>query len=1746
MMTRQIDNVFISKQLADGDSIGKILLSTLSPDIRLSLARCTVVRYFDQELFDEHLKIGAPSFDRLAENGWIKALDQARRWYCVASHVRDDAWNSWWLDTTESKPQQLIDLADELAEYYRDHDQPIELLRQLVISKPAAAAKLFDAIYQKADADFDLVRCQDAVGALGEYGRDRFLAAGLRERRDQCQRRIWARSAWATDFLQTADSHFQPRKAAQGRLKHLLQAGSAGPWLLQLYGWGGMGKTMLLRHFVSQECVGRPLIARDQLIASARIDGDAVDPAVLLECPWLLLVEAAAQLNRQLPDGPFTELLNSFGSYRGLLRRMPHDLVVADTSDPSLVHAGKQVEAAFCRALAVSSRVMIVLDTLDYIVELGSSAPDRLSALVRMLCRVHDAAEALRVVLAGREDLRPIIGDAMPKERADHVELTAFTDDEAKTYLVHRRKIADAAKVDAIIGRCFGMPIFLAGLADEVENDPALTANDIGDISQHYLVNYMNDRVLKRISDPIVSWSLRFSVVPPALSFEFFCDVMLPELREVGLDLDLLGSAAQQSWEAGVTRGSYPVPFASEDAKIEQIWHAIVAAANKSRWMYSESSADQELVIAHAIVRAPLRDDVRGRPAFSSLHERAVEYYQGRIDEDQRREGSWIRWQREIIFHLFQLPDDSAATKWRDAVRSAHDLGRPGWAGELAEYVLGPDFYDASGRPDHMPGQVLYEAHVERALVIAQGAGRLPAGSASNAGSVIWPDEAEAALNSARDERRKAGDNLTTIGLETDLRALLAVETRQWEKLAELDPSLADADRKGRDTGRNTPEACLVRARALKSRPSDGDDDTVTERAWQAYRQARDAYGNRPECVDYVDDEAVRWLLGKDRPDLGYRWAKDSHLARLRAETLLALAMPASALAALDGESSPRGRYLAARAQLALHQPKAALDELPDDEPGYATPGPDLVKPLIDQHLIRAGAYGQLFELDEASRCLSSAQSLINDADEVTKARVDTCTALFELRVTDDVCNAKNHLDQEFPALAEGSAEWTRFQLARAELADRQGSAADVRRILKEVRSCLLTSGMPTRSRVKVTLAGLAARSLSPEERIEYLDLLADELSGTRPSAWLAMLTGLRRCPPVLGAGEPADRLRDLVTTMERDNPVAIPDARDKACQSLTLAYLFRVIGDDYEYRRLRADAWRTLKDDDLYLAWELLAADAEFSEPHYPEVDPDRFTSSYGDYPMLVARFIVESVSQSGDFASSGWRLSDAEELLENIQGADSVCGARLFEVKTIGAATSPDPELQEGATELANMANAVWARLGDPRRITPAGKILPGGQPDAPEPATVVQANVIEARIFTDQTGSDVCVERREGTREGKPYAVRWGQAIARRWADESASSWGRATGDLLGPGFLPLPGQGSGRELDVHAEFPSPRLAVFPWELVEIDGEHLASHPRVRVVRSVEGAYQGRREVMHHQRVLNALRIDVGIEDGIVGPKYQAGIKKLLKLCGHPGEQTPSQETWERARDTLRERAEPGRQLNVLLVQPDVGGNLNLLRRFGERMNELIRAYRAAFKEAADETGVELVISDMSGGEVASLLWQGSKPQPVDVLHICTVMEATEQMPVLGLDVRGGPPLDAAEVDQMVRLMTRTRAMPPLVPLVVLDVQAPPSPADVRRQLLMRNRFAHQLIELGNVDAVIATGLEMRRDVTAQWEIITTGLARQRNAAEICREIQQIALAPDVGQAAREAHLVANVGSALFTNVHPGVLVEPGLLS
>lgn len=1739
-------------RISSGEKAVTILLSLLPDDERTSLARCAAVRIFDAGAYDLHLRSGSGEPTQLAElvaRGWVEESAGEVPRYHIAGHLRDEAWNLWQRDVppgTPEPPAELADLSARLAGYFGEIGWPVEQLRQLTIADQAEAERVFDKVYRAADERFDLAYCQDLVDALSEPERDRFLSQGLRDRRDDGRRRIAARAMRATEYYQTAPTRYQPRLSVEAEFLRLLNTRSPAR-LLQLHGHGGTGKSTLLHWFTARQCV-----LREPLVACARINCDTLDPVAALKQPWLLLIEAADQLDRQLPGAPFLRLLDSFRDYRGRLYRPPAMVEAVGTDQRRSERIPGQVEEEFCIAFAGGPPALIALDGLDEIATRSRAAPEPLQALVDLLIRLLDTVDNLRIVLAGRDDLSQLV----PRLRAEpgrmlNVPVPSFNEEEAAQYL-HRRQVPGDERRRAIFQRSRGLPMVVALYADLIEKEPRLTAREIEQHTEPQ-IEYLITRILNHIKDPLVRGALLYSVVVPSeLTFDFFCDIMLPLWRV-------------QAAEAGIPNELTPaerparpdVPGSDDHPRLQQLWKDVVAQAAMSTWISPTEVGDQQAIIIHSDVRVRMRNEVRGHKTFSELHGRAAAHYQERADAilDGRGPGDYWRGLTElVIYHRFQQQDRRAADCWREAVAQARSLRQLESVRSLGGYLLDPGFQDDEGNPDVavLGYQVLYEAHVERARVSAQDAGMLPGGH-TGPRAVPWLLEAQGELAQAGLTRQRAlaqGQPVRRADYEVIVAALIDVESGQsGAALGRLD---------GFDTssGSALGDVWLVRARARASHIDIVTYPETPDAALLAYEAAGDHQAESANLA-YVTVEAARWLLRIDRPDLSLEWgdrawrtrpddALAESVAEVRARALLALGRPASALAALE---SPRGQpsagrvqRLAAEAQLALWRPGNAAKEL-SSRTGINDDG-DSVEGHIEHGLLAARVFGELFDIDRAVDYFNQAQAhLSSQPDEIYQARINTARGLFELKVMGSVNDAKTYLvapELEFSGLPPGGPTWTGLQLARAELADREQRAEDARQILDEVREKLMAAKAPASIRARVALAGVAARSIPWSfGRRNYLQQLNDELKAIVPEARLSIVAELLRCRPADHNRKLAHRLCTLVTAADaaEEAETTIDGQTDQAWRDLVMAQLFLVTGDPPAATRRRAAALVTLRSDP-FIRWCLLDADDSREIPPDPEAlppDPYQFHEHYGDHPVLFAAFMAKwarryDASRSGEEAYL-W-LREAKRTLDDWPTRRrSIWHARLYEALAERAGDRGDE-----ATGIVDKAAEIRAELGD-------HEVRPETAREWLAPPGTIQAAVTELILSDDQKGNDLRISQHRAS-DGPSRRVEVFRAES-KLLDTShglytpALSWGEQAGAALANSLGPLFVQEAPGTIDIRVELSVLGLAANPWELVMAEDVPLAAHPKVRFIfRGTNDALSQRHQWQYLRSAMQELKYTVDHRIGeITHPAVGDWLTKFHRRHGLDADPVRLRpETWRAIRMDLRKR--PGRimrPLRVHIVQPMVGGDLDTYRGLGTRIQELNRIYLAHGIDSRIIDGAQ--VGDLFHGEPDSV------KAPPDVLHVCTVMEATEQLPVIGLDATSGPPLTAPELDLLVSNLTRT-----IPPLVVLDVQAPPGPVEIRRQLLMRNRFAHQMLALGGVSTILATGLTST-DPAAQWRFIAEGLAKQRNAAEICRKIQLYSLKETrepVRAEDEDAHAVAFTATALFTSVHADSLLEPGLLT
>src|SRR5262245_499358 len=326
---------------------GAVLFEVLPQTVREALRGCAAQRTFDRSLYDEVLRPqDGPSLDELLEAGHVKPAEGETERYRLTAVMQEPAFAGWWAGMGRTPveppiPQPLRDLAAAAAGH--EAGRPLDRLDTLLLSDQAAARSLFVELYDAADQGHDLSRCQVLLDVLQSPYRLPLLGQDLLEL--QCDRSAYlgARSLWSSDYYESAS--YVSRPMLEQALEGLLQG--RGGRALQLHAAGGMGKSMLLRWFIARRCVPAP-----DRIPCAGIDFDFTASAGAIRHPWLLLVEMAAQLDPQLPYGPFQDLLFSYAPYRILLRRATEAPTNLETPLSAVGVDGADVRARFTDILA--------------------------------------------------------------------------------------------------------------------------------------------------------------------------------------------------------------------------------------------------------------------------------------------------------------------------------------------------------------------------------------------------------------------------------------------------------------------------------------------------------------------------------------------------------------------------------------------------------------------------------------------------------------------------------------------------------------------------------------------------------------------------------------------------------------------------------------------------------------------------------------------------------------------------------------------------------------------------------------------------------------------------------------------------------------------------------------------------------------------------------------------------------------------------------------------------------------------------------------------------------------------------------------------------------------------------------------------------------------------------------------------------------------------------------------------------
>ncbi|MGW2543191.1 hypothetical protein ACWC5I_20520 [Kitasatospora sp. NPDC001574] len=660
-----------------GDPLARILLARLDPTRRDVLRRCSVVPDFTRELYHSVLAVDSPvDVADLLDQGLLEHSARPDH-YRIVALLRFPCWDDWWtgLPPGGEAPGQLRELAATLAARYSEAGDEPGSLRQLAIAG-ALESDAFRAAFEAADRRFDLARCHDLVDAVTDPQVAALLPEELGAVVAEARVRVRARALWRPDHHRTAG--YYGRARAEQPLRDLLEAD--GPAVLRIHATGGSGKSMLLRWFMARHCQERPVP-----VPCAHLDFDRCDPALAVAHPALFLLEAAAQLNEQLPGAPFGELLDEHAADLAALPRN-RSPVAAEwlAGRAALGHRGASIRRRFVAVLDEAlrrrgTRAVLVLDTLEEVVLRDGG---RINDLAEVLSGAL-AAEGLRIVLSGRYDL----ADAVPLP-AVPMRLQSFDPQEADDYLREVRDVADPELRAAVVESSDGLPYTLALFADLAAD---LTADQVRASSGPGLL-YAIDRVLERVHDDRIRWLLRYGVIPRRLTLRLVQEVMLPHLRR-----GIRGSNTaddprlDKREELHIPIFLRAVPgFTDDGGEIPDLWATLSRYAGDAAWVDRDPD-DPEGLVLDRTVRHPLRRLLADHEVSRLLDRDLAEHFARRAEAEPER---WEQWKLEELYHRFSADPQEGAATWARLVGSERSAGRDHRLSSLAEALVSPELLD--------------------------------------------------------------------------------------------------------------------------------------------------------------------------------------------------------------------------------------------------------------------------------------------------------------------------------------------------------------------------------------------------------------------------------------------------------------------------------------------------------------------------------------------------------------------------------------------------------------------------------------------------------------------------------------------------------------------------------------------------------------------------------------------------------------------------------------------------------------------------------------------------------------------------------------------------------------------------------------------------------------------------------------------------------------------------------------------
>ncbi|MGW1719246.1 AAA family ATPase [Streptomyces sp. NPDC002156] len=1614
----------LTRRLAAGESLEDIARSVRPPDWAPALRVCAVARTFDEPLYESILAPAAggpgdpPALRELVEERVARPVGGAPRTYALSEPDRTSYFLDWMgTGGSDALPAELLRLEREIAEHRLTTGDHTEAVRHLLLPSSEDALSLFQERFDAADRRRDFATCQDLVEALGDPDRLPYLGPEISELGLERAGYVRARDHWSADYARSAQ-FLQPAGLVDEAER--LLSGERRVW--QLYAPGGAGKTMQLRWLVARHCVPAP---RD--VPCARIDFDVVNPHTVGRHPWLLLLELAEQFGRRLPGRPFESLTSSYGVYRILLDRMPSEsgrevAGTLDSLDSEAIQADLLAAFADRLNLAVTDRpAVLVVDTLEELLLHGHTEAER---LLRLLADLVKACPSLRLVLAGRYDLRDRIPEALrafPRKQVKHIRVRPFTAAQARSYLTDVRGIRDSRLVRVAVRQAQGLPFKLALFADIIEQDPDITAAELADDDGPH-VRYFIDRIVQRIEDPAVRWLLRYGVIPRRLRKEDVFTLMRPWLAKGITD----GSDADDPrLDDHHLRGSdkvFPIaPTEPTDEDLERSWQRLLDYAAKSSWV-SRHSGDDSTVVFHTNVLAPMRLLVSGHRVFGELHEAFVAHFDSLAEAHPEQ---WGTYTKEALYHRFQAGDPRAEEILSDALRKAGDSDSPESARELAEEVLGAEYLDEGQPRLRVNGEPLISrravaaCHLAVAASVAHGYLGTPR---TNPSDPAW-SEVERRLALVDELKAQSPGPIDTLGVGTYLRALVLFGRGRLVEADELIRSVLESEagdwpREGlqlllsrTQTQLNDPEAEATYHGAILEARSRGDEESEARISLELAQTLEDQ-GRIDEST-----ELRRRVTSVDE----FPEATGKPVLSVRVDAMLRLAQtqlrtfsPSSALetlGTLDPGSLPvhervEAYQCEAAAQHMLGSSRRALDAL-DQAEESVRPGIDDTNRYryVAENFLQRGLYeGALLSVDTAEGWFARSAAIWSDLGHpdghpltlLMYARFLTWQ-LGDLRRAAQTLDRLRAVDTAGEHAVHAALLWHDLAVRGFEVPDR--SLLDV----------------PWRSPKDLIDGGVPAVLADPARATALAEALADVQP---PEARLTVLSRLNRCPTP--EGEPLPQLalfRPLFADSTDGDSVGV----DQQVRMTLLAEFERVSGRHQEAVRLMMRAHSALcesaGDEEPLPKWRWAQAQVRFNGLASRELSRSLCDLPGTTSPLLGATSRWMLALTERDAEPKRALLNEASEHLSEVQ-RPSVWGQ--FILRSIGLVNSDESTIKAAD----RMSAALGYRPEPSARRTPASSLSASSEHEdvfRVDPAF----RVTSAPLHT-------------------------AQVLITNWRDVTVAN----------AGSLQLRSRGTPPADTIQIQADQPLQHAFPWELAFRDGP-------LAVFRTLPEAAEAV-DVRSVQAALNHGADAQLVTDGVWGSLSKAalGAAAALQLVRTSRE---------------RVRARSGPKALVLVCDSAFDNHSYAASGSASSSRSVLGAYKAhslAPQEIRSLQGLPRHQPPLAVIHVSAPLRLIGGTTP------CFDLSSAE----LSHDERLSRTARGAnlEPDQLIDWLRQFE--PGTQPLVVLDPPRPGSPADIPLQLVLRNLFAATLFASGHVPAVLGVGLlrgsgRQQRDLVAR---------------------------------------------------------------